>query len=449
MRIEQQYIDLFSQAEDMIYKHSPDLLNALRAKALEDFNKKGFPTRKEENYKHTDVGKYFEPDYGLNLNRLSIPVNPYEVFKCNVPNMETDVHFVVNDSFYSGAEKPDYDLPKGVIFGGLSEVAREYPELLKDYYGKIANTEEDAIAAFNTAFVQDGVVFYIPKNVIVEQPIQLINILRADVDFLMNRRILVIVGDNAQARLLICDHTMDNVKFLSTQVVEVFVGENAQFDMYELEEVHTDSVKFSNLYVHQAANSNVLLNGMTLHNGVTRNTTKVFLEGEGAHIDLCGMAVIDKEQHVDNNTVIDHKVPKCTSKELFKYVLDDHSVGVFNGLVLVRPDAQKTYSEQNNRNICLTKEAKMYTRPQLEIYADDVKCGHGATVGQLDMNALFYMCTRGISQKEAKLLLMFAFVNEVVDTIRLEPLKARLHELVEKRFRGELGGCRECRCITR
>ena len=188
---------------------------------------------------------------------------------------------------------------------------------------------------------------------------------------------------------------------------------------------------------------------MTLHNGVTRNTTKVFLEGEGAHIDLCGMAVIDKEQHVDNNTVIDHKVPNCTSKELFKYVLDDHSVGVFNGLVLVRPDAQKTYSEQSNRNICLTKEAKMYTRPQLEIYADDVKCGHGATVGQLDMNALFYMCTRGISQKEAKLLLMFAFVNEVVDTIRLEPLKARLHELVEKRFRGELGGCRECRCITR
>ncbi len=448
MQVEQQYIDLFSQAEGMIYKHSSELLNAPRAKAFADFKKRGFPTRKEENYKYTNVGKYFEPDFGLNLNRLSIPVNPYEVFKCNVPNMETDVHFVVNDSFYSGAEKPEYTLPEGVIFGGLDEVSRKYPGLLEEYYGRLADTEEDALTAFNTTFVQDGVVFYIPENVVVEQPIQLINILRADVDFLMNRRILVIVGNNAQARLLICDHTMDNVKFLSTQVVEVFVGENAHFDMYELEEVHTDSVKFNNLYVQQGANSNVLLNGMTLHNGVTRNTTKVTLAGEGAHIDLCGMAVIDKEQQVDNNTLVDHKVPNCTSSELFKYVLDDRSVGVFNGLVLVRPDAQKTFSEQRNKNLCLTKDARMYAQPQLEIYADDVKCGHGATVGQLDMNALFYLRTRGIPEKEAKLLLMFAFVNEVVDTIRLEPLKDRLHKLVEKRFRGELGGCRECRCVT-
>lgn len=448
MRVEQQYIDLFSQAEKMIYKHSSDLLNAHRAKAFDDFKRSGFPTQKQENYKYTKVEKYFEPDFGLNLNRLSIPVNPYEVFKCNVPDMETAVHFVVNDSFYSGGQKPKYDLPEGVIFGGLDEVSRKYPEVIDKYYGRLADTSEDAITAFNTSFVQDGVVFYIPDNVVVEQPIQLINILRSDVDFLMNRRVLVIVGNNAQGRLLICDHTMDNVKFLSTQVMEVFVGENANFDMYELEEVHTESVKFNNLYVHQSANSNVLLNGMTLHNGVTRNTTKVTLAGEGSHIDLCGMAVIDKEQHVDNNTLIDHTVPNCTSNELFKYVLNDKSVGVFTGLVLVRPDAQKTYSQQSNRNLCMTKDARMYTQPQLEIYADDVKCGHGATVGQLDLNALFYMQTRGIPEQEAKLLLMFAFVNEVVDTIRLEPLKERLHKLVEKRFRGELGGCGECRCVT-
>ena len=166
--------------------------------------------------------------------------------------------------------------------------------------------------------------------------------------------------------------------------------------------------------------------------------------GEGAEINLCGMAIADKNQHVDNHTSIDHAVPNCTSNELFKYVLDDQSVGAFAGLVLVRPDAQHTNSQQTNRNLCATRDARMYTQPQLEIYADDVKCSHGATVGQLDEGALFYMRSRGIAEKEARLLLMFAFVNEVIDTIRLEALKDRLHLLVEKRFRGELNRCQGC-----
>ena len=156
------------------------------------------------------------------------------------------------------------------------------------------------------------------------------------------------------------------------------------------------------------------------------------------------MAFADKNEHVDNNTMIDHAVPNCTSNELFKYVLDDQAVGAFAGLVLERPDAQHTNSQQTNRNLCATRDARMYTQPQLEIYADDVKCSHGATVGQLDEGALFYMRARGISEKEARLLLMFAFVNEVIDTIRLDALKDRLHLLVEKRFRGELNKCQGC-----
>ncbi|MEG0455344.1 MAG: SufD family Fe-S cluster assembly protein, partial [Bacteroides sp.] len=168
------------------------------------------------------------------------------------------------------------------------------------------------------------------------------------------------------------------------------------------------------------------------------------LAGEGAEINLCGMAIEDKNQHVDNHTFIDHTVANCNSNELFKYVLDDQAVGAFAGSVLVRPGAQKTTSQQTNRNLCATREARMYTQPQLEIYADDVKCSHGATVGQLDEKALFYMRSRGISQKEARLMLMFAFVNEVIDTIRLDALKDRLHLLVEKRFRGELNKCQGC-----
>ena len=437
MTVEQQYIDLFSQTEAMICRHSAEVMNAPRAAAFADFERLGFPTRKQEKYKYTDISKFFEPDYGLNLNRLEIPVNPYEVFKCDVPNMSTSLFFVVNDAFYS-RKLPKSHLPEGVLFGGLKEMAEQHPELVKKYYSKLADTSKDGVTAFNTAFAQDGILMYVPKNVIVERPVQLVNILRADVNFMVNRRVLIILEDGAQARLLICDHAMDNVNFLSTQVIEVFAGENSVFDLYELEETHTSTVRISNLYVRQEANSNVLLNGMTLHNGTTRNTTEVTLAGEGAEINLCGMAIADKNEHVDNNTMIDHAVPNCTSNELFKYVLDDQAVGAFAGLVLVRPDAQHTNSQQTNR------DARMYTQPQLEIYADDVKCSHGATVGQLDEGALFYMRARGISEKEARLLLMFAFVNEVIDTIRLDALKDRLHLLVEKRFRGELNKCQGC-----
>ncbi|MEG2854211.1 Fe-S cluster assembly protein SufD [Bacteroides sp.] len=443
MSIEQQYIDLFSQTEAMICRHSAEALNAPRAKAFADFQAQGFPTRKLEKYKYTDVSKYFEPDYGLNLNRLAIPANPYEVFKCDVPNMSTSLFFVVNDVFYTQTQ-PTTHLPDGVLFGSLKEMAIQHPELVKKYYGQLADTEKDGLTAFNTTFAQDGVLMYVPKNVVIEKPIQLVNVLRADVDFMMNRRVLIILEEGAQARLLVCDHAMDNVNFLSTQVIEVFAGANTTFDLYELEETHTSTTRFSNLYVKQEANSNVLLNGMTLHNGTTRNTTQVTLAGEGAEINLCGMAIEDKNQHVDNHTTIDHTVANCNSNELFKYVLDDQAVGAFAGSVLVRPGAQKTTAQQTNRNLCATREARMYTQPQLEIYADDVKCSHGATVGQLDEKALFYMRSRGISQKEARLMLMFAFVNEVIDTIRLDALKDRLHLLVEKRFRGELNKCQGC-----
>ena len=464
MRAEQQYIDLFSQCEAMICRHSTEVMNAPRAQAFADFERQGFPTTKEEKYKYTDAAKLFAPDYGLNLNRLDIPVNPYEVFKCDVPNMSTALYFVVNDAFYNEertmkneeslshgnssfrrkATSLHSSLPEGVLLGSLKELAAQHPELVKKYYGKLADTSKDAITAFNTAFAQDGFLLYVPKGVVVDKPIQLVNILRADVNFMVNRRLLIVLEDGAQARMLICDHAMDDVNFLSTQVVEVFVGENAVFDFYELEETHNSTVRFSNLYVNQEANSNVLLNGMTLHNGTTRNMTEVTLNGRGAEINLCGMAIEDQNEHVDNHTIIDHKVSDCTSNELFKYVLDDQSVGAFAGKVLVREGAQHTSSQQTNRNLCATREARMYTQPQLEIYADDVKCSHGATVGQLDEKALFYMQQRGISLKEARLLLMFAFVNEVIDTIRMDALKDRLHLLVEKRFRGELNKCQGC-----
>ena len=443
MNIEKQYIELYDQYHSLIDSHASPILNALREKAMSDFRVTGFPSPNDEEYKHTNIPDLFAPDYGLNLNRLEIPVNPYEVFRCDVPNLSTLLYFVVNDSFYT-KENPKVKLPEGVLIGSLNEMARSHPDLVQRYYGKQACTQNDGIVALNTAFVQDGFFLYVPKGVIIEKPIQLINILRGDADFMVNRRLLIILEDGAQARLLVCDHTMDKKKFLSSQVTEIYAGKNAVFDYYDIEESSLNTNRITSTFVDQAEKSNVLINGITLHNGTTRNNYRMTFSGEHAEAHLCGMAIADKKQSVDNHTFIDHAVPHCTSNELFKYVLNDSSTGSFSGRILVREGAQKTSAYQTNRNLCATKEAHMYTKPQLEIYADDVKCSHGATVGQLDENALFYLRSRGIPEAEARMLLMFAFTNDVIENVRMDALKDRLRQLVEKRFRGELDKCAGC-----
>lgn len=439
-----QYIELYDECRGMICSHSAEVMNAVRDEAYENFKGQGFPTKKVERYKYTDIEKLFEPNYGLNLNRLDIPVNPYDAFRCDVPNLSTSLYFVVNDAFYKKIE-PKALLPEGVIVDSLKNQAEKNPDLIAKYYSKLAKTGEDAVTALNTMLAQDGLVVYVPRNVVVDRAVQVINILRSDVDLMVNRRVLIVVEEGAEVKLLFCDHAADNRNFLATQVIEAYVGRNASLDLYCLEETHAKNVRVSNLYIDQEADSRVNHNVITLHNGVTRNRVDLSLSGEGSECVLNGCVIADKEQHVDNNTVIDHKVAHCTSSQLYKYVLDEKATGAFAGRVLVRHGAQKTSSEMRNQNICATREARMFTQPMLEIYADDVKCSHGSTVGQLNDAAMFYMRQRGISEKEAKLLLEFAFVNEVIDTIKLEPLRDRLHHLVEKRFRGELSKCEGCK----
>ena len=426
-----QYLELYESHVDDICRHGAPVMNALRQQACSDLRRMGFPTRKHEKYKYTDVEALFAPDYGLNIHRLPIPVNPYEAFRCDVPSMSTALHFMINDTYLPAKPTP---LPDGVIAGSL----RDNAEKVRDYYGSIARTSSDSIVALNTMLAQDGFLLYVPKGVVLDRPLQLVNILRADVDFMVNRRVLVALEEGAQARLLVCDHAMSQVKFMATQVIEVFAGRDSVFDFYELEENHEQTVRFSNLYVRQEAGSQTCLNGVTLHNGITRNTTEVALAGRGALLNVGGIAIADGHEHIDNNVFVDHQVPDCMSHELFKYVLDNEAVGAFAGKVRVSHGAQHTEAQQTNKNLCGTKSARMFTQPQLEIYADDVKCSHGASVGQLDESALFYMQQRGIPRHEARMLLMFAFVNEVIDLIQMDALRDRLHLLVEKRFRGEL-----------
>ena len=461
----------------MICGHSSDVMNGVRDEAFERFAAAGFPSRKTERYKYTDMAALFAPDYGLNLNRLNIPVDPYRAFRCDVPNLSTSLYFVVNDMFYRD-EKPKGHLPEGVIVGSLKDFATSA------YYNRLAGQGNDAATDLNTMLAQDGLYVYVPKNVKVERAIQVINILKSpfasnyvspsqrvnergdatssygehDVgdapsshggneggSLMVNRRVLIVLEEGAELKMLFCDHAADDRKFLGTQVIEAFVGENASLDLYCLEETHYKNVRVSNVYIDQQANSRVNHNVITLHNGITRNKLDLTLSGEGAECQCYGCVIADKQQHVDNNTLITHKVPHCSSNVLYKYVLDDQSTGAFAGRVLVEHGAQKTTSQMTNQNLTATREARMYTQPMLEIYADDVKCAHGSTVGQLNDAALFYMRQRGISLQEAKTLLQNAFINEVIDQMMLEPLRDRLHYLVEKRFRGELNKCEGCK----
>ncbi len=438
MKAEQQYIDLYKQCRGMICEHSSDVMNAERDAAFERFASNGFPTRKVERYKYTDMQELFAPDYGLNLNRLQIPVDPYNAFRCDVPNLSTSLYFVVNDIFYHD-EKPKGHLPEGVIIGSLKDFATS------EYYNRLAGQANDAVTDLNTMLAQDGLYVYVPKNVKVDRAIQVINILRSDVDLMVNRRVLIVLEEGAEIKMLFCDHAADDRNFLATQVIEAYVGENASLDLYCMEETHNKNVRVSNVYIDQQANSRVNHNVITLHNGFTRNKLDLTFSGEGAECQCYGCVIADKQQHVDNNTLITHKVAHCTSNELYKYVLDDKAVGAFAGRVLVEHGAQKTASQMTNQNLTATKEARMYTQPMLEIYADDVKCAHGSTVGQLNDAALFYMRQWGISLQEAKVLLQNAFINEVIDHMQLEPLRDRLHYLVEKRFRGELNKCSGCK----
>ena len=465
MNSENQYIELYKQARQVIFDHAPEAMNAVRDQAFEDFRKQGFPSKKVERYKYTDLQNLFAPDYGVNLSRLEIPVDPYQAFRCDVPNLSTSLYFVVNDSFYRGEgqevrgerlPKASPKLPDGVIVDSIANVFSHPSPLtsrLSRYYAKLAKTSEDAVTALNTMLAQDGLLVYVPKNVKVDRAIQVINILKATPsnaqrqvpDLMVNRRVLIVLEEGAEIKMLFCDHAADDKNFLATQVIEAYVGENASLDLYCLEETHYKNVRVSNVYIDQQANSRVNHNVITLHNGVTRNKLDLTLSGEGAECQCYGCVIADKEQHVDNNTLITHKVPHCTSNELYKYVLDEKATGAFAGRVLVEHGAQKTISQMTNQNLTATKEARMYTQPMLEIYADDVKCAHGSTVGQLNDAALFYMRQRGISLQEAKLLLQNAFINEVIDKMQLVPLRDRLHHLVEKRFRGELNKCEGCR----
>ncbi len=439
-----QYINLYKENSKLIDDNSAEAINALRADALNALNGAKLPTCHTEGFEKTSIEDMFAPNYGVNIARVNIPVDVANSFRCDVPNLSTLLGFVVNDSFHP-TSKLESKLPDGVIFTSLRKAAEQYPELVRRHYGAIAPLSDPTVA-LNTLLTQDGVFIYVPRNTKVERPLQLVNIFSAPVSMIAFRRGLIVLEEGAELQLLVCDHTQQTTTdFLSSQVVEVIVGEHAKFETCSIEESSDRTSRYSKLFVSQQAYSNVTYNSTALTCGNTRNEFVIDLLGEHCETLLAGMAIGSRKMHIDNDSAINHRAPRCHSNQLFKYVLDEEASGAFEGSILVTPQAQFTEAYQSNRNILASTSARMHCKPQLEIYNDDVKCSHGATTGQLDNDALFYMRTRGIPESEARTMLMQAFMIDVVDTVHIPGLQERLRHLVDRRFSGTLGECSACK----
>lgn len=442
VNLQEEYSQIYKENLSLIEAGAPEQMNAKRTKAFDSFIEKGIPSNKVEAYKYTNLQPYFKGTLDIAFSKDAALNGSTNKFHCNVPELDTHNVFLINGWF---AQIEDaHLLPQGVVVGSIREKAAEYPEVFEKYYGQSKADECDAMAAMNTAFAQDGAFIYVPKGVTVDKPIQLVNIMTGDNDRLVFQRNLIVVEDNAQLKVMLCDHTISPQKFVINNLTEVFANENSVFDIYNIQNQHNLTTQVAGMYINQKRYSNVLTNNLTLHSGITRNNIRVTLDDENCESHVYGLYLSDKNQHVDNYSFIDHAKPHCQSFELFKGVMDDSASAAFTGRVLVRPDAQQTNAYQSNNNLLLTENAKVNSKPQLEIYADDVKCSHGATVGQLDDEAMFYLRARGINENEGRILLMFAFAYEVIEKIRVEPLKENIRGLVEKRFRGEFDKCDSC-----
>lgn len=435
--------DLFEKSKIKAFSKDKDYISALRTEAIEQFDKLGFPSIKEESWRGTDLKKVLSKDYQQFLQPQIQDIDLNKLFICEVHNFDTDILSLLNGWMVNGYAKLK-TFENGTIIGSLADAMEKYPELIQKYYNKSDKINEYSFSSLNTAFAIDGVFIYVPDGVKVNRAIQMVSIINHDENLLVQNRNLIILGKNSSLTFVQCDDSTNKLASLNNSVTEFFVGENSHLDHTKLQNLNNESTLINSTYVNQEANSNVSTNAISLNGGLIRNNINIALNGQGANADIYGLYLMDDKQHIDNRVFVDHKVANCTSTELFKGILDDEASGIFNGHIMVRRDAQNTIAFQNNNNILLKDTATIDTQPFLEIYADDVKCSHGATIGQLDSEAMFYLRSRGISEDNARMLLMYAFASEVINNISIDPLRERIDDMVKKRLRGELSICDTC-----
>jgi Fe-S cluster assembly protein SufD len=404
-------------------------IDNLRQEAIEIFDKTGFPSKKHEEWKYTNLAPLLKTDYKLFPESEEVSIGYQDVKKYFIHDMDTyNVVFVngVYSSYLSSTTHEEADIC--VMSSAMNKMVHQ--PVIENFYGKIADKNE-SLVALNTAFTKDGAFIYVPDNVILSKPIQIMFLSTAnDTEVMYHPRNLIVIGNNSQAHIIERHQTLDNKANLTNSVTEVQVGKNAEIDYYKVQNDSAEASLIDNTFISQERDSRAAFQTFSFGGKLTRNNLNFVQNGENCNSILNGITVISDKQHVDHHTKVEHKFPHCESHELYKGIYDENAHGVFNGKVFVHPEAQKLNAFQQNNNVLLTNNATIDTKPQLEIFADDVKCSHGCTVGQLDDSALFYMQQRGIPKKEAKALLLYAFAAEVLEHVQIPQMKKRITRLI-------------------
>ena len=430
---EDRFVAAFNKTEGLSLNGSGDGLQALRKEAIERFAALGFPARKAEAWKYTNIGKLLRREYAVQTDPAAAGAAEHDVEPFLIPDLDTYVAVLVNGRFSEALSRLD-DLPEGVVVTGLAHAHATHAARIDAHFARYADYKDDAFIALNTAFAHDGLFIYVPRHTVVEKPVLVISLVAANEDAFVQPRHLAVVEENAQLTLIQRRTPQTETKTFVNVVAEVFVGAHAHVDRYEIQDEPATASVVNNVRAYQQTGSVFRNSTFTLSGEVIRNNADIVPDAQHCETHLYGLFLADGAMHVDNHTLVDHARPNCFSNELYKGILDDKATGVFNGKVLVRLDAQQTNAYQSNKSILLTDTARMYSKPELEIYADDVKCSHGATTGQLDEDALFYLRARGLTEKRARAILLAAFARDVLDNVTVEPLRAYLDTLVTARF---------------
>ena len=406
----------------------------LMKEATNHLKKHNFPSKGDEEWKHTSIKKILQHKYYLGKN-LKLDKSHVNLF--TIPGLDA-YRLVYINGFYSKEFSDEILNKKGLIIQNIADAKNNYPDLYKKYFESTGISKENLFTSANTAYSFDGAFISVPNNLQLDKPIHIINFSDgAGKKTISQYRNLIIAGKNSNVQIVNSSHSLTVNYTLTNISTEIIVEDNAFLNYNIFQGEGDDAFQINNTRVNQAANSNFSSHTITLCGSIVRNDLKIEHQGENCETNLFGLYLPDREQHFDNNVFINHAKPNCRSNQVYKGIIDNKASAVFLGKVLVAKDAQKTFADQTNRNILLTKYAKVYSKPQLEIYADDVSCSHGSTTGQIDKEALFYLQTRGINKRRSEILLLGAFIADVIDEIKVEPLKIFVNILINSRLRGE------------
>jgi len=407
-------------------------LTAVRKEAFRDFNRMGIPTTRNEEWKYTRISSLFNKEYQLAAVNTALTAADINAFR--LPGYETANELV----FINGIYSPAFSVvrSKGITVQPLEEAAEnEYKAIVAEHFNHSKDYVEDGINALNTSFIHGGIFVHVQQKQVVEHPVYIYNITDARTTPVLSQpRSLVHMGVQSQVQITETYATIGNTESITNQVMEIMVEQDAILSYYKIQNDASHASQVSTTHIRQTGKSVVNTVTISLNGSIVRNNLHAVLEAPYAEAHLYGLYFQQGNSHIDNHTVVDNAVPNCLSNELYKGILDDNATGVFNGKVFVRKDAQKTNAFQSNKNILLSDAASVNTKPQLEIFADDVKCSHGCTVGSLDEEALFYLRSRGIPYKAAMALLLQGFAMDILEKIQAPAIRAHVEELIIQRL---------------